>query len=296
MDRIDLMKTYIQVAETSSFTAAADRLGMTPQLASKYVRALEEELKVQLFNRSTRRVSMTETGYAFYDRCVRLVEDFEELSADVRKDHREPRGELRMTAPHCFGGKYLLDALADFSIEFPEISAQIDLTDRYVDLLEESLDLAVRIGDMGDSSLFAKQIGSVAIVACTSPNYLSDAPDLQHPEDLKNHICIIDTNFRAKNKWAFEIDGMLQTIDIEGQFKVNSASGARSLALKDKGVFLTPEYMVCADFEAGRLVPVLSAYTKIKLGIHIVYPPTKHLSAKVRHFIDFTAERFRYMR
>ncbi|SCZ73064.1 transcriptional regulator, LysR family [Epibacterium ulvae] len=296
MDRIDLLKTFLKVADTGSFTAAAERLGMTPQLASKYIRALESELGAQLFHRSTRRVSMTETGSAFYGRCARLVEDFDELKADVRQDHCTPRGQLRLTAPHCFGGKYLVEALADFSAEHPEITATLDLTDRYVDLVEEGIDLAIRIGSLEDSSLLARQIGMVPIALCASPDYLANARDLNSPSDLEHHTCIVDTNFKARNKWTFLVDGQPMTYQVEGRLKINSASGARTLALKGQGVLLSLQYMVDEDVRAGRLVQLLPDYMATKLAINAVYPPTRHLSARVRSFIDFMANRFKSLK
>lgn len=296
MDRIDLMNTFLKVADTGSFTAAADRLDMTPQLASKYVRALEEELGAQLFHRSTRRVTLTDTGSAFYARCARLVSDYEELRADVRQDRCAPRGELRLTAPHCFGEKFLVDALADFSEQYPDIFATLELTDRYVDLLEEGMDLAIRIGSLADSSLLAKKIGMAPVVLCASPDYLAQAATLNEPSDLESHSCIIDTNFKMRNKWTFLVDGQPKVYDVDGRLKINNAHGARSLALKGRGVVLTPGYMVADDIEDGRLVPVLSDYIASKLAINAVYPATRHLTARVRHFVDFVADRVKYLK
>jgi len=296
MDRIYLLKTFLKVADTGSFTAAAERLEMTPQLASKYIRALESELGAQLFHRSTRRVNMTETGAAFYDRCARLVDDFDELKSDVRQDHCAPRGELRLSAPHCFGGKYLVDALADFSAEHPEITATLDLTDRYVDLVDEGVDLAIRIGSLDDSSLLVRQIGMVPIVLCASPEYLANAPALNTPHDLENHACIVDTNFKAGNKWTFLIDGQPKVFQVKSRLKVNNASGARKLALKNQGVLLTLNYMVVDDIQTGRLTPLLTDYMASQLAINAVYPPTRHLAARVRRFIDFMANRFKHMK
>lgn len=293
MDRLDLMKTYLSVADTGSFVGAARRLGMTPQLTSKYIRALEEELGSQLFHRSTRKVNMTETGAAFYDRCARLVEDFEELKSDVAQQSRTPRGELKMTAPQCFGGKYLVEALADFSENYPEVSVCLDLADRYLNLVEDGFDLAIRVGQLDDSALVARQIGKTKIVCCASPGYLRRSAPLVDPKDLLDHDCIIDTNFKAVHKWPFEIDGTAQALEVSGRLKVNSASGARKLALQDRGLFLTLNYMVREDIATEQLVQVLPSFTKTVLPINLIYPPTKHLSAKVRAFIDFAADRFR---
>lgn len=290
------MKTFLKVADTGSFTAAADRLDMTPQLASKYIRALEEELGAQLFHRSTRRVTLSETGAAFYDRCLRLVADYEELRADVRQDRSAPRGELRVTAPHCFGEKYLIEAIADFSEEYPEIHATLELTDRYVDLLDEGMDLAIRVGTLADSSLIARRLGTASVVLCASPEYLSNAPEIRDPSDLSAHSCIVDTNFKQRNKWSFQVDGQPQVFDVESRIKINNAGGARSLALRGRGIVLTPSYMVAEDIAHGRLIPLLETYTSSTLAIHAVYPSTRHLTARVRHFVDFVANRVTHLR
>lgn len=296
MDRIELMKTFLKVADTGSFTSAADKLSMTPQLASKYVRALEEELEAQLFHRSTRRVTLSDTGAAFYERCSRLVDDYEELKSDVRQDTRTLRGELRVTAPHCLGERYLVDALADFSDQFPEIHASLELTDRYVDLLEEGMDVAIRVGTLADSTLLARQIGMASDVLCASPEYLSGAPSLTQPEDLKNHTCIVDTNFKQRNKWPFEINGQSKVIEVTSRMKINNASGARALALKGRGIVLTPSYMVADDLAEGRLVQLLGDFTGSTLAIHAIYPSTRHLTARVRRFVDFVAQRVKHLR
>ena len=296
MDRIDLMRTFLKVADTGSFTAGAEKLGMTPQLASKYVRALEDELSAQLFHRSTRRVTLSDTGAAFYERCARFVADYDELKADVRQDTCAPRGDLRITAPHCFGEKFLVSVLADFSEQYPEINATLELTDRYVDLLEENIDLAIRIGSLADSSLFARQIGMASVVLCASPDYLETAPELSHPNELKKHNCVVDTNFKARNKWTFELDGKPEVFEVSSRLQVNNANAARTLALKGRGVVLTPSYMVTDDLAKGRLVQLLSDFTTSDLAIHALYPSRRHLTARVRRFIDFAADRVKHIR
>lgn len=296
MDRIDLMRTFLKVADTGSFTAGAEKLGMTPQLASKYVRALEDELSAQLFHRSTRRVTLSDTGTALYERCARFVADYEELKADVRQDTCAPRGDLRITAPHCFGEKYLVSTLAEFSEQFPEINATLDLTDRYVDLLEEGIDLAIRIGSLEDSSFFTRQIGTASVVLCASPKYLATAPNLSHPNELEMHACVVDTNFRMRNKWTFTVNGKPEVFEVSSRLKVNNASAARTLALKGCGVVLIPSYMVTDDLADGQLVQLLEGFTTADLAIHALYPSRRHLTARVRRFIEFTASQIKHLR
>jgi len=293
MDRIDLMKTYLAVADAGSFTAAAGKLNITPQLASKYIRALEDDLGSQLFNRSTRQVSLTETGKAYYDRCARLVEDFEELTMAVRQDHREPRGELRITAPVDLGELYLIDVLAEFSDAYPSISITLNLTDRYLDMVTESIDVAIRIGTLEDSSLIARKIGTAPIVFCANPSYFEHHPHPQKPRDLLDQDCIVDTNFKAKNSWPFTVNGKSERVAVSGRFSVNSPSAARKFALMGKGIALVPSYVIANDLKAGRLVTVLDDYAASDLTIYAMYLETRHLSAKIRSFVDFIAPRFK---
>lgn len=293
MDRIELMKTYLAVADAGSFTQAADKLNITPQLASKYIRALEDDLGSQLFNRSTRRVNLTQTGAAFYDRCARLVEDFDELTAAVRQDHQVPRGELRVTAPIDFGELHLIDALSDFADAFPDISINLTLTDRFLDMLEEGIDVAIRIGELESSSLIARRIGTAPIVFCASPQYLAHHPMPNHPRELLKLNCIIDTNFKLESSWPFLVNGKLERVSVTGRFRVNNASAARRLALNGHGITLVPSYIVSQDLKEGRLISVLEEFSVSDLGIHAVYPEARHLSAKTRSFVDFIAARFR---
>ncbi len=293
MDRIELMKTYLAVADAGSFTQAADKLNITPQLASKYIRALEDDLGSQLFNRSTRRVNLTHTGAAYYDRCARLIEDFDELTAAVRQDHQVPRGELRVTAPVDFGELHLIDALSDFADAFPDISINLTLTDRFLDMLEEGIDVAIRIGELESSSLIARRIGTAPIVFCASAEYLAHTPKPAHPGELSKHKCIVDTNFKLGSSWPFMVNGKLERISIVGRFRVNNASAARRLALNGHGITLVPSYIVSQDLKEGRLISVLEEFSASDLGIHAVYPEARHLSAKTRSFVDFVATRFR---
>lgn len=293
MDRIELMKTYLAVADAGSFTLAADKLNITPQLASKYIRALEDDLGSQLFNRSTRRVSLTQTGAAYYDRCARLVEDFDELTAAVRQDQQTPRGELRVTAPIDFGELHLIDALSEFANAFPDISINLTLANSFLDMQEEGIDVAIRIGVLEDSSLIARRIGTAPIVFCASPAYLATRPNPKHPHDLLKHDCIVDTNFKRQGNWPFLVDGKLQPVTVSGRFRVNSPSAARKLALSGQGIALIPSYIISNDIKAGRLETFLGDFSASDLAIHAVYPETRHLSAKTRRFVDFIATRFK---
>ena len=287
MDRIDLMRAYVAVAETGSFTGAAQRLRIAPQLVSKYVRALEDQLGAQLFNRSTRSVRLTETGASYLDKCTQLLEDFDELTAAVRQDHRAPQGKLIVAAPATYGELYLADIIADFALTYPKVQIDLQLSDRYVDLLDEGVDVAIRIGHLDDSSFIARKLTDARLVYCASPQYLAHNGIPRRPEDLSEHDCVLDSNFRMGTSWPFADHNGTRKIDVSGRLRANSASAARRFALKDGGVLLCPEYVVANDFEDGALTPVLERYWPERLGVFAVYLENRHLSAKVRVFLDF---------
>lgn len=293
MDRIDLMKAYVAVAEKGSFTGAAERLGVAPQLVSKYVRVLEDQLDTQLFIRSTRSVRLTETGAAYLGKCVQLLEDFDELTAAVRQDHRAPRGKLTIAAPRTYGELYLADAIADFALDYPKVQIDLQLSDRYVSLLDEGIDVAIRIGNMEDSSFVSSKISEARLVYCASPQYLSKYGTPQSPDDLLDHDCIIDSNFRMGHRWPFAAQPGPKTVEVAGRLKANSASAGRRFALKGGGVLLCPEYVVEQDIHEGRLTPILDRHWPESLGIFAIYLENRHLSAKVRAFVDFIRSRLR---
>ena len=293
MDRIDLMKAYIAVAESGSFTAAAHRLGMTPQLVSKYVRALEDQLNVQMFIRSTRNVRLTETGAAYLGKCTQLLEDFEELTAAVRQDHRAPQGKLTIAAPATYGELYLTDLIADFSLVYPKVEIDLHLSDRYVSLVDEGFDVAIRIGSLSNSSYIARKIAETNLVYCASPDYVDRHGMPASPKDLETHACIIDSNFRHGGNWPFVGSNGAHSIEVKGLLKANSASAVRRLALKGGGITLSPQYVVGDDIAAGRLIPILQKYWPASMGIYAVYLENRHLSAKVRVFVDFMRKNLR---
>ncbi len=291
MDRIELLRTFVTVAETGSFTAAAERLGITPQLASKYVRALEDQLGVQLFARSTRSVRLTETGTACRDRCVRLVEDFDDLSADIRQEHRAPQGRLRISAPHSFGEKYLAPLLPEFTTLYPKVTIDLDLTDRVIRLVEEGYDVALRIGSLADSSLIARRIASSPIWICASPEYLKRHGRPVLPAELVDHRCVVDTNFRDKEHWPFLKEDEETQIKVHGAIRVNSASAIQTLLLAHTGIGLCPAYVVDERVRTGDLIRLFEDYQVGDLGIYAVYLENRYLSAKIRAFVDYLAKR-----
>ena len=293
-------RTYATVVATGSFTAAADRLGISKALTSKYVGHLEEHLGVRLLNRTTRRLSVTEAGQAYYQPCQQLLYDLDELEAAVQDQQAAPKGRLRVAAPTTFGELYLTRAVADYLEGRPGVSVELVLADRFVNLIEEGFDLALRIGELEDSSLIARRLAPSRLVVCAAPEYLARAGGApQHPTELASHDCIIDTNFRAADNWPFAADNWpFQegqrpfSVKVNGRFAVNNALAVREVLLAGQGIGLCPTYAVGRDLRAGRLQVVLEDFEVLRFGIYAVYPHNRHLAAKVRSFVDFLLDRF----
>jgi len=292
MDTIDAMRTFAAVVKASSFTEAAERLGVSTKLASKYVGQLEDRLGVRLLNRTTRRISLTEIGAAYLEQCQSILDEFDNLEAAVQDKHMTPKGTLLISAPTTFGEMYLTSAITDFLKTQSEISVKLKLSDRYVDIVDEGFDLAIRVGKLDDSSLIAKRLAPARLVAYASPEYLKTAGEPNHPEQLVNHKCIIDTNFRDGLHWAFQENGHPFSVKVSGSFHVNSALAARNAAITSAGIALSPTYVVGRDIARGKLTVVLSQFETPKSGLYAVYPHNRHLATKIRVFVDFLSKRF----
>lgn len=292
MDILTGMRTYAAVVSTGSFTAAADRLGISKALTSKYVGQLEEHLGVRLLNRTTRQLNMTEAGQAYYQRCRQLLDDIAELEAAVRDQQEAPQGRLVVAAPTTFGEIYLTRAVADYLDEQPGVSVDLVLADRYVNIVDEGFDLAVRIGELADSSLVARRLAPARIVACAAPEYLARMGVPRHPDELQSHSCIIDTNFRTAENWPFQEEGRRFTIKVNGRFQVNNAVAVREMVVAGQGIALCPMYIIEEDLRDGRLQVLLQNHEVLDYGIYAVYPHNRHLAAKVRTFVDFLVRRF----
>ncbi|MEM6492217.1 MAG: LysR family transcriptional regulator [Pseudomonadota bacterium] len=293
MDKIEQMRAFAAVVANGSFSVAAHRLGATPQLVSKYVKGLEDDMRVRLLNRTTRSVQPTDTGRAFYARATRVIEDFDDLLASARDEHAAPRGALKITAPTTFGELFLTPVIADFLDAYPETSVDLHLTDRFVGLIDEGFDLAIRIGALDSSGLIARRLTETPIRLCASPGYLAAHGAPAHPRELASHRCLIDTNFRNPNQWRFTIDGAPVAVRVTARFRVNSATAVRRLLLADAGLALCPSYVVRDDLRSGALVSVLHGAVADTLGVYAVYLESRHLSGKIRAFVDFIAERVR---
>jgi DNA-binding transcriptional LysR family regulator len=291
MDRFDEINAFAAVADARSFTKAARRLGVSSAQVSKLVARLENRLGARLLNRTTRDVSLTDTGRAYLERARTLLDDFDALEGLVR-DQSGPKGLLKVSAPVSFGENQLTPALLDFAAAYPEVSLEVSQTDRVVNLVEEGFDVAVRIGQLPDSSLIARRLAPVRIVTCAAPAYLQAAGAPSQPEDLARHECIIDTNRREPFVWTYGQGGERYDVRVHGRLRFAGADACVAAARRGLGIASTPAFAAADDLREGRLVPLLCAYEPQLIFVHAVYPHARHLAAKVRAFVDYLAERY----
>jgi len=290
MDTMTRMRCFIQVVDSSGFSAAAREMGRSKALVSKYVGELEDELGVRLLNRTTRQVSLTDVGEAYYKEAAEILQRIDDLQASVQSCNQEVRGRLRISAPRSMGDDLLNSVMMRFLVRYPDINLDLRLEDRFVDLVEEGFDLAIRVTQLDDSSLIARKIAPFRTVVCASPATVEKYGAPGVPADLATRPCIIDTNYRYKQNWAFQENGLRSSVTVKGPLEVNSAAAARDAALCDLGFLRTPLFFVSEDIRNGRLVTLLEDFEEPMRGIHAVYPHRRHLSAKVRAFVDFLVE------
>jgi DNA-binding transcriptional LysR family regulator len=293
MDILNGMRTYAAVVSTGSFTGAAERLGISRALTSKYVGQLEDHLGVRLLNRTTRRLNVTEVGRAYFERCRQLVDEVDELESAVSDQQTAPRGRLLIAAPTTFGEMFLAQAVARYLDEYPEVSIELVLADRFVNLVDEGFDLAVRIGNLQDSSLIARRLASCRLVVCASHEYLRRTGTPAHPSDLERHCCIYDTNQGSGNSWPFRDIDHRFSVSVKGNLRVNGAVAVREAMLAGQGIGYSPAYAIGDELRTGKLKIILENYESDELGIYAVYPHNRHLATKVRSFIDFLITHFR---
>lgn len=286
------MAAFVRVVEARSFSAAAAALGLTRSAVSRQIAALEERLGVRLLNRTTRRLSTTEAGSIYYERCVRVLAEAASAERAVMDLDEAPRGTLRINAPMSFGLGHLGGALAEFAALHPALKIDLTLDDRVVDLVAEGFDVAIRIVDLPPSTLVARKLAVNRRVLCASPDYLAKSGVPERPEDLSRHRCLAYTYLATGNEWRFRGEDGPITVRIDGAFAANNGDVLRQVALAGGGIVLAPTFIVGDDLRAGRLVPLLTKYMEADTGIYAVYPQTRRLSPKVRALIDFLVARF----
>lgn len=287
------MQVFSQVVESGSFAAAADKLALSTSATSRHVAELEAHLNTRLLNRTTRKVSLTESGRAFYERCVQLLADLEEAEQEASRAAVVPRGTIRLTSSVNFGARHVAPAIAEFLARHPEVRFDVSLSDRIVDLVEEGFDLAVRIGPPGSGNLVARKLGEARIVPCASPAYLAAHGSPAAPEELARHNCLTYEYVTPRNLWRFrDPAGEQRSVRVGGNLHSNNGDLLAEVAARGGGIVFEPAFIVGPEVRAGRLVPLLQDFEPAPVPIFAAYPSRKHLSAKVRLFVEFLAGSF----
>ncbi|MFN3547698.1 MAG: LysR family transcriptional regulator [Mesorhizobium sp.] len=294
MDTLTRMRAFIDVVEAEGFSAAARKIGRSKALLSKYVRELEDELGALLLNRTTRQFSMTEAGHTYYKRAVEIIREIDSLADTVRESSGDVRGRIKLSAPRTFADAPVGHCLIDFALEHPDIVLDINLDDRFVDLVEEGFDLAIRISRLENSSLIARRLAPFGVRLCASPALIARVGMPETPQQLASRPCIIDTNGRWLSNWPFKGDGgEMLSVAVSGPIEVNSPLTARAAAVSGLGFAILPDFIAAPEIEAGNLVALMDERMYSGGGIFAVYPHRRYLPAKVRVFVDFLAQWFK---
>jgi len=293
MDRFDDLQAFVAVVEAGSFTAAADRLDIAKSAISRRVSGLEERLGVQLLRRTTRRLNLTDTGQSFYERSARILADLDEAEAAVGQEHGELRGNLRVALPMSFGLRHMSTPIAEFSRRHPRVTFDLNLNDRRIDLVEEGVDVAIRIGRLADSTMIARRLFEARTVLCASPDYLERRGTPQTPDDLLDHDCLAYSNLPDPGRWACsDSAGERHTVSLHVVMTASSGDFLCAAAAEGLGIALQPTFIAGDAIGRGELLPILTDYDWPVTPAYAIYPPTRHLSYRVREFIDFLADRF----
>jgi len=293
MDRSTQMEVFVRVAEEGGFSAAARSLKLTPSAVSKLIGRLEDRLGVRLFHRTTRSLSLTEEGRAFKDRCVEILNEIEQAEAAVSALHDHVTGTLRITATVAFTRVHVLPLLPEFMSMYPDLRVELELSDRPVDLIHDGFDVGLRLQEhMEDESLVARRLAVNRRVICASPEYIERRGTPMTPDDLLEHNCLVHSSLSAFNDWEFESESGVRVLRPKGNFEANSAYALYEAVLAGIGVARLATFVIQRDLKSGRLVPLLTEYEHEKSSILVVYPHRRHLSSKVRAFVDFLVDRF----
>ncbi|MDJ0939459.1 MAG: LysR family transcriptional regulator [Woeseiaceae bacterium] len=293
MDKLESMRAFTKVVEMNGFAAAARTMGLSRSVVNKSVINLENELGAQLLRRSTRKVTPTETGLAFYDRCLQILADVDEAISAVTELQEHPTGTLRINAPMSFGTAHLAPVVAEFMAEYPDVHVELVLNDRFVDPIEEGFDITLRIAEpLYATSLISKQIVPAVRVLCASPEYLESAGEPKSPKELRDHRCLQYGYSGTLSQWRLHGPDGEQSYAIDCVMYSNNGDVLKAAALNHQGIALLPTFLVGESLQEGQLRSVLSDYRPPEIVLSALYPRHRHLSAKVRLFVDLLDERF----
>lgn len=296
MDRFENMNAFVRVVEAGSISAAADRMDVAKSVVSRRLKELEEHLGVELFHRTTRQMNLTDSGRAFYQQSVRILADILEAEHATSQFHGALKGNLKVAVPLSFGLMHLGPAITAFLQTHPDIEFDLDFNDRQVDLLAEGFDLAIRIASLPDSSLIARRLAPIQAVMCASPAYLERMGTPQAPEQLVKHRCLVYNLISNSDNWnVHDTAGQSIKTRIIPYLKASNGEFLRDAAVGGLGIVLLPAFIVYREIERGALVPILTGYHYTQLAAYAIYPQTRHLSQRVRAFVDFLSKRFEGM-
>lgn len=284
------LRTFLTIAGLKSYSKAAEKLGMSRAMASKHVQDLETDLGVKLFNRTTRQLSLTESGETLLASAGALLEGFEAIEEELRSRTKTPKGNLRISAPMSFGVRHLGPIFNGFLKRFPEMTLDIRFDDRVTNIVEEGIDVAIRIRTLPDSSLVARRLATARMVLCASPEYLLKHGEPQHPDELREHHCLIYEYLSRYGTWSLERDGERLDVRIQGPVRANNGDTLVEAALDGWGIILTPTFIAHEALRSGRLKPVLRDWHPVEPQLYAVMPPGRDKTLKVRVFVDHLAE------
>jgi len=293
MGKFDNMRAFIKVVEASGFAAAAREMGLSRSVVNRSVIQLEKELKTELFHRSTRRVVPTETGFAFYDRCVQILNEFDEAISAVTELQENPRGRLRINAPMSFGTLHLSGIVAEYMATYPNVHVELILSDRFIDPIEEGFDLTVRIGEPDTStSLIAKDIAPIERVICASPAYIDKYGQPTHPKELKSHRCLHYGNQKSGIHWRLHGPDGAHSVSTNCAMLSNNGEVLKAAAVRGQGIVLLPIFILGDAIQRGQLRVLLAGFDPPDISLYVLYPRHRYLSAKIRLFVELLTERF----
>jgi DNA-binding transcriptional LysR family regulator len=293
MDRLQAMTTFVTVAETGGFSAAARKLDVSPSVVSRIVTELEEHLGVRLLTRTTRIVRLTETGATYFENCRRILGEIDEAEQSASGEHEAPRGVMTITAPVLFGALYVTPVVVEYLARYPEVDMNCWFLDRVVNLVDEGIDVAVRIGELPSSSLQAIRVGTVRRVVCASPAYLERCGMPRTPDDLNAHT-IISTNAASNSsEWRFTVERRIHTLRVQPRMTSTTNDAAIAAAVSGFGIVRPLSYQIASQLRAGTLQVLLDQYEPPPLPIHVVHREGRHATQKVRAFLDLAIERLR---
>lgn len=293
MDRFADMQMFVKLVETGSISAAAERLEIAKSAVSRRLAELETRLAVQLFQRTTRRMNLTDSGRSFYERCQRILADVDEAELAVSQAHGALSGKLRVALPLSFGLLHLTPVINQFAADHPQLAFELDFNDRQVDLMQEGFDVAIRIARLADSSLIARRLAPIRHTVSASPAYLAQHGTPKTPADLAAHACLVYSNLANPGVWTYQDPkGEPGSVEVPIKLKANNGDFLCEAAIAGQGIVMHPTFYVAEPIHCGKLVPILVDYQWPVLAAYAVYPPTRHLSTRVRAFVDFLAQKF----